>query len=604
MGLDPEMLRSDIERHAGTLREHISSAQEILDRLLGSISRVDFHQLAGKEETARIPKNCYVVLIIDHILDECKRQGWPLALKNSTIFIYNGRVWVPVQVGKFKRFLQQAAQKMGMPHNDVGHFSYQEDLYKQFMSAAAIPSPDRPSGVVAINLQNGTFEFSERGHGLREFRQEDFLTHQLPFSYNDNAGCPLFMSFLDRNLPDKDSQAVIAEYIGYVFLRTLRLEKVLMLYGDGANGKSVLFNIILALLGRENVCSYSLEKLTGPDPQYRAGLENKLLNYATEISGRVDSAVFKQLISGEPIEARVLYSSAYIMDSYARLMFNCNVLPAATERTTAYFRRFLIVPFSVTIPESEQDPELAEAFRENDTKAFINRKRALKKELFRVVGEQTGHLFDPDVLTIVWSRRFAAYKRPALITENPVMFERMLQRTNRPVQMIWAGKPYPTDFAAVDIFNKLNRLSEKQPRCAVLTGYELGLSRLLKNGSDLWLNNPVVTREASGTSGMSATMNGSITISTNDGWVREFEKDGENCFIIPEAKEGLAPEARDRSDRDNFYNLLESKVLPLYYDDKDGWMKLVFNAMKDICPAFDSDRMADEYYVKMYNEEA
>ena len=181
------------------------------------------------------------------------------------------------------------------------------------------------------------------------------------------------------------------------------------------------------------------------------------------------------------------------------------------------------------------------------------------------------------------------------------MFERMLQRTNRPVQMIWAGKPYPTDFTAVDIFNKLNRLSEKYPRCAVLTGYELGLSRLLKNGSDIWLNNPVVTREASGTSGMSATMNGSITVSTNDGWVREFERDGENCFIIPEAKFGLAPEARDRSDRDNFYNILESKILPLYYDNKDAWMDLVFTAMNDICPAFDSDRMADEYYTKMYN---
>ena len=218
-----------------------------------------------------------------------------------------------------------------------------------------------------------------------------------------------------------------------------------------------------------------------------------------------------------------------------------------------------------------------------------------------MVGEQTGHLFDPDTLTIVWARRFAAYKRPALITENPVMFERMLQRTNRPVQMIWAGKPYPTDFAAVDIFNKLNKLSERFPRCAVLTGYELELSRILKNGSDIWLNNPVVTREASGTSGMSATMNGSITISTNDGWVREFERDGQNCFIIPEAKQGLAPEARDRSDRDNFYNILESKVLPMYYDEPDTWTDIVFNAMGDICPTFDSDRMADEYYTKMYN---
>ena len=96
-------------------------------------------------------------------------------------------------------------------------------------------------------------------------------------------------------------------------------------------------------------------------------------------------------------------------------------------------------------------------------------------------------------------------------------------------------------------------------------------------------------------------MNGAITISTNDGWVREFEKDGKNCFIIPEAKRDLPPEARDRSDRDNFYSVLESKVLPLYYDNRDGWIDICFNAMEDICPAFDSDRMADEYYVKMYN---
>ena len=100
---------------------------------------------------------------------------------------------------------------------------------------------------------------------------------------------------------------------------------------------------------------------------------------------------------------------------------------------------------------------------------------------------------------------------------------------------------------------------------------------------------------------MSATMNGSISVSTNDGWVREFARDGQNCFLIPEAKAGLPPEARDRSDRDNFYSVLESKILPLYYDNREKWMELVFTGLHDICPAFDSDRMADEYYVKMYN---
>lgn len=248
-----------------------------------------------------------------------------------------------------------------------------------------------------------------------------------------------------------------------------------------------------------------------------------------------------------------------------------------------------------------QDQELAEAFRARDKVAFAARKKALKKQLFRVVGEQTGHVFDTDCLTIVWARRFAAYKRPDLITENTTCFERMLQRTNRPVQMIWAGKPYPTDYKAIEIFDKLNSLSNKYARCATIVGYELSLSRLLKNGSDLWLNNPIVTREASGTSGMSAAMNGSLSISTNDGWIREFEKDGENCFIIPEAKAGLTPEARDRSDRDNFYDILENRILPLYYDNRDGWYDLVFNAMNDIYPKFDADRMADEYYVNMYN---
>ena len=138
------------------------------------------------------------------------------------------------------------------------------------------------------------------------------------------------------------------------------------------------------------------------------------------------------------------------------------------------------------------------------------------------------------------------------------------------------------DHGAIEIFNRLNDMTAKYPRSAVLTGYELGLSRYLKNGSDVWLNNPVVTREASGTSGMSAAMNGSISVSTNDGWICEFAKDGENCFVIPEASPRLSPEARDRSDRDNFYNILDDKILPLYYDHNDKWMDIVFNAMTDL----------------------
>ncbi|HEY8990930.1 MAG TPA: alpha-glucan family phosphorylase [Luteolibacter sp.] len=228
------------------------------------------------------------------------------------------------------------------------------------------------------------------------------------------------------------------------------------------------------------------------------------------------------------------------------------------------------------------------------------RKRELKERLFRVVADQTGKLFDPDVLTIVWARRFAGYKRPDLIARDARMFREMLNNPHRPVQIIWAGKPFPFDYGAIETFNHLVRLTRDYPNAAVLVGYELELSRFLKNGADIWLNNPVVTREASGTSGMTAAMNGAINLSTFDGWVCEFAKDGENSFIIPPADPSLTPESRDRHDLLGFYDALQQKILPLYYDQPFDWAKLMLRSMNDVVPFFDADRMAAEYYTKIY----
>lgn len=229
-----------------------------------------------------------------------------------------------------------------------------------------------------------------------------------------------------------------------------------------------------------------------------------------------------------------------------------------------------------------------------------HRKRELKERLFRIVADQTGKLFKPDVLTIVWARRFAAYKRPDLITRDIQLFRAMLNNPKYPVQIIWAGKPYPFDYTAIEIFNQLIRITRDYPNATVLVGYELELSRFLKNGSDIWLNNPIVTREASGTSGMTAAMNGSVNLSTYDGWVCEFAKDGENSFIIPPADPGLSPEDRDRHDLLGYYTALNDKILPTYYDRPDEWSRIVLNSMNDVVPFFDADRMVDEYYKKIY----
>jgi putative DNA primase/helicase len=192
---------------------------------------------------------------------------------------------------------------------------------------------------------------------MREFRREDGLTYQLPFEYQEGANCEFFQEYLDRVLPDKDLQDILAEFIGYIFTKDLKLEKCLLLYGNGANGKSVFFEIINALLGSENVSNFSLGHLA--EEHNRALIATKLLNYGSEIKGGINSDIFKQLASGEPVQCRMKYGNSFMIRDYARLCFNCNELPREVEHTEAFFRRFLIIPFEVTIPEEERDPELA-----------------------------------------------------------------------------------------------------------------------------------------------------------------------------------------------------------------------------------------------------
>ena len=170
------------------------------------------------------------------------------------------------------------------------------------------------------------------------------------------------------------------------------------------------------------------------------------------------------------------------------------------------------------------------------------------------------------------------------------------------MQLIWAGKPFPFDQTAIDLFNRLIRLSYKTARCAVLTGYEIQLSRLLKQGADVWLNTPQRLREASGTSGMTAAMNGAVNLSISDGWVPEFARDGLNCLLIPDADPTLDVAAQDAADYSQLMNIIEHRVRPLYYDQHEHWLSLVKQGMHDVLPRFDSDRMADEYYRTMYGQ--
>lgn len=251
------------------------------------------------------------------------------------------------------------------------------------------------------------------------------------------------------------------------------------------------------------------------------------------------------------------------------------------------------------------DPLLHQAKEQGDIQAVIKRKQALKKQTFEEVANQCGKLFRPEVFTLVWARRFAGYKRADLLIRHMERFEHLVQQTKYPIQIIWAGKPFPFDEGSVYLFNKLVHLSHRFPNIGVLTGYELKLSKLLKQGADAWLNNPRVPREASGTSGMTAAMNGAINLTTSDGWIPEFIKDGINGFAIPTADylhTGI--DEQDEHDNAHLYHILEDKILPLYYAEPTKWCNLVMQSMSDVQDAFDSDRMAIQYYEKLYEFEA
>lgn len=350
-------------------------ADKVLAEIINQLSPVNFRKLAGLKKRETVLLKHILVCCIREILKKAKQNGLGLAKISGQYCVYTGTHWRPVDENVLKAFLGHAAERLGVGDIDAEYCNFQKKLFEQFETSANFSTPERPK-ITLVNFPNGTLEIDDRKQtlNLRPHDPKDGLTHVLPFTYDTNATCPKFQKYLDRVLPDKNLQKILLEYIGYLFVRTstLKLEKALILCGPGANGKSVAADVITALLGRENVTSYSLQSLTDQGGHYRAQLANKLLNYIFEIGTRLESSIFKALVSGEPIEARPLYKDPIIISEYAKLIGNCNELPRDVEQTHAFFRRFLIIPFNQTIPEKEQDKALAQKIIEKELSGVFN----------------------------------------------------------------------------------------------------------------------------------------------------------------------------------------------------------------------------------------
>lgn len=378
--LSLEAIANTIQNDADRLSRNAfvcMSHDQLITSLLEQVQKIDFRGKAGFEaddEEAKLRKPHYLIITVEELLSLAKRNRWGLCHREGFFYSYNGGYWKPLEKDNLKAFLRQAAEQMGVDKFMARYVEFSKDLFEQFTESAYLPAPIADRNTVKINLQNGTFDIGTDSQRLRPPDATDFLTHQLPFAYDSNATAPQFQAFLNRVQPDQECQKLLAEYLGYVFISPakLKLEKTLLLYGSGANGKSVFFEIVTALLGPDNVSHYSLQSLTNEPAYSRAHLATKLVNYASEINGKLEADTFKQMVSGEPVEARLPYGQPFILTDYAKLIFNCNELPADVEHTPAYFRRFLIVPFSVTIPESEQDKRLADKIIQSELSGVFN----------------------------------------------------------------------------------------------------------------------------------------------------------------------------------------------------------------------------------------
>ncbi|MDO8523363.1 MAG: glycogen/starch/alpha-glucan phosphorylase [bacterium] len=237
------------------------------------------------------------------------------------------------------------------------------------------------------------------------------------------------------------------------------------------------------------------------------------------------------------------------------------------------------------VHKSWQYPEFAEA---KNPDAVAEAKKIYKRKLIDLVREKTGVYFSENIPILVWARRFAAYKRPKLLFYDKAWIKNLLYSNS--LQIIIAGKPHPDDKRMIDDFNDILRLNTEMPNMVVLEEYDLDLSKVLKGGADIWLNTPRSPMEASGTSGMSAAMNGALNVSTPDGWMAEAIP--ENCFLF--GSSFAMGDTHDAHDAKDFRNCLV-KVLTKYRKDKTGWHRQQYAAILEALEHWTTERMVEEY---------
>jgi len=225
-----------------------------------------------------------------------------------------------------------------------------------------------------------------------------------------------------------------------------------------------------------------------------------------------------------------------------------------------------------------------------------------KKALIDFIYTRNGVELNSDKLLIGFSRRAAPYKRSNFIFTNEELMDPLLKAGK--VQIVFSGKAHPLDDEGKKIVSDIIIITKKYPNSVVfLQNYDMTIGKMLTRGADIWLNNPRRPKEASGTSGMKATMNGVLNLSILDGWWPEACQDGENGWQFGNGFENANDEILDENDLKDLYKVLLGEVIPTYYENRVKWVEMMKNSINSTKDYFSVKRMLEEYFGKLYTKQ-
>ncbi|HZN58674.1 MAG TPA: alpha-glucan family phosphorylase [Planctomycetota bacterium] len=333
-------------------------------------------------------------------------------------------------------------------------------------------------------------------------------------------------------------------------------------------------------------------------------------NGVSQLHGRVSRRMWKRIWPAVP-EREVpithitngVHTHSWLSEEFARL-FERYLEPKWHEDPVnqTVWQRVDEIPDNELWRAKERLRDRLVSFLRRRQKRFLQRYGAAGAKL-----SAADEVLNPEILTIGFARRFATYKRASLILRDLGRLRKLLLDKDRPVQLLIAGKAHPHDGPGKEIIRQISQLArqdELHRHVVFIEDYDIDVARHLVQGADVWLNTPLRPLEASGTSGMKASMNGTLNLSILDGWWVEGYG-GDNGWSIGNGEEHPDREYQDQTESTMLYDLLEKEIIPTFYrrgpdDVPREWIQRMKASIRTICPRFNTNRMVEEYAERIY----